>query len=116
MVRMYQIFIPKGFNVHEPTYVISPQILYDNFTCHGSMKELCPTCKSHLVQKQETALIAISGLWPGKGKVSTKLDRLEIREPGMGGGRKVFGYISHDKKLIMSDYGDVWVLANQTGK
>lgn len=79
------------------------------------MKELCPTCKSYLIQKQETALIAISGLWPGKGKVSTKLDRLEIRDSDTHG-RRVFGYISNDKKLIISDYGDVWVLANQTGK
>ena len=77
--------------------------------------ELCPTCKSYLIQKQETALIAISGLWPGKGKVATKLDRLEIRDSDTQG-RRVFGYISNDKKLIISDYGDVWVLANQTGK
>ena len=36
------------------------------------------------------------------------LKRLEIRNP-LTQGRRAWGYISHDKRLIMSDNGDVWV-------
>ena len=36
------------------------------------------------------------------------LKRLEIRSP-LTQGRRAWGYISNDRKLIMSDDGDVWV-------
>ena len=36
------------------------------------------------------------------------LKRLEISNP-VTHGRRAWGYISNDEKLIMSDDGDVWV-------
>ena len=38
----------------------------------------------------------------------SNLKRLEIRSP-LTQGRRAWGYISNDRKLIMSDDGDVWV-------
>ena len=75
------------------------------------MVEICAKCQSELDKRQEGALIAISGLWVGKGKIESKLDRLEIRNT-VTQGRKVWGFISNDRKIIMSDSGDVWVRTN----
>ena len=79
------------------------------------MVEICARCQSELASEENlsAALIAISGLWVGKGKVESKLDRLEIRDK-VTHGRKVWGYISDDRKLIISDSGDVWVRTNTT--